>query len=370
MAIMGLPNINIIFKETGSSAITRSQRGIVAIVLKDKEELGPHNLSSISEIPEKLSDENKEQLKLAFIGNQTPPKRVLVYVEEVGKEEGAPKFAITSEAFKYLETVRWDYLAVPFIENAFAEELATWIKSLRDTKRKKCKVILPSVNGNHEGILNTTIEEYWTVEKKYKTNEFLTRWAGFIAGTPPQISATYSVFPELEGCTFYSVDEIDEKINNGELVTIFDGRRVKCARAVNSLTDTSELKGESFRKIKKVEIMDIIFDDVYREIEDNYIGKYGNSYDNKILLINAIQGYLETLENDSLLAKDSSEVDLDMSGQEAYLKSINYKANDGRSVEDMEIQEIRKADTGDKVFLKATTKILDAIENVELSFLI
>ena len=37
---MGLPEINIMFKTKGLTAIKRSERGIVAVILKDDTEIG------------------------------------------------------------------------------------------------------------------------------------------------------------------------------------------------------------------------------------------------------------------------------------------------------------------------------------------
>lgn len=88
--------------------------------------------------------------------------------------------------------------------------------------------------------------------------------------------------------------EMDEAINKGELILYHDGEKVKVARAVNSLVTTTKEKGGSFKKIKIVDAMHMIHDDIKKTAEDSYLGKYANSYDNKCLLITAIQAYLLT----------------------------------------------------------------------------
>lgn len=363
MAKLGLPYLKIRFEEQGIASIKKSDRGVVALVLKDEKVKGNFNLFSLSDMPKELSEDNIEQIELAFRGYQRTPRKIILVVEP--KEETL-KFDVTSEGFKYLESVRWDYLAVPFIESADAQEVATWVKTLNDNYEKRCKVVLPNVKGDYKKIINFTMPMVATDVKEYNTNEYLSRVAGFLAGTPMQIAATFGPFPELVDCTYYTREEIAEKIGSGEFVLFNDGEKIKVARGVNSLVTTSQVEGPSFRKIKIIDILDLMADDIQKTAEDYYLGKYANNYDNKVQLMSAIKGYMEVLENDSLLAKGSSHVEIDMDAQRAFLKGMGYKTIDGRTVDEMEEKEIKEADTKDKVFLKGYCKPLDAIEEIEL----
>ena len=47
-------------------------------------------------------------------------------------------------------------------------------------------------------------------------------------------------------------------------------------------------------------------DDIRKTIEDNYIGKFGNTYDNKCLLITAVNAYFMSLVNDGLISVGQS----------------------------------------------------------------
>jgi hypothetical protein len=78
---MGLPSMNIIFKTTGTTAITRGERGIVALILKDTvPATNPIVMTSVDEIPNTLTADNQEQIALAFMGYINPPKQVIAYV--------------------------------------------------------------------------------------------------------------------------------------------------------------------------------------------------------------------------------------------------------------------------------------------------
>ena len=121
---MGLPSVIISFKDTGITAIKRGERGIVTLVLKDNvEALESHVVITVADIPEELNDENKEQVELALLGYQTPPKKVVLVVIP---EEAANY----NDAMNYLETIRWDYLAIPGIQTVDVTKVASWVKSL------------------------------------------------------------------------------------------------------------------------------------------------------------------------------------------------------------------------------------------------
>lgn len=352
---MGLPSVIINFKETASSAIKRGERGIVALVLKDSVEgIEQHDILTVADIHSELSEFNQEQIELALIGYQIAPKKVVAVVIPEEQEN-------YSEAMNYLEAIRWDYLVIPEIEQKDVSTFATWIKALD----KKVKVVLPHCKGDHERIINFTSDNIVTNEKAYTTAEYCSRIAGLLAGTPMTISATFAPLNEVVDFDRKTKAEMDEAINNGELILYHDGEKVKVARAVNSLVTTTQDKGESFKKVKIVDAMHMIHDDIKKTAEDSYLGKYANSYDNKCLLITAIQAYLDQLVLDGILDNTyENKVYIDTDSQTEYLKSI------GVGVESLNEQELKEYNTKDKVFLGASIKILDAIEDITLDIAI
>jgi len=348
---MGLPSVIINFKETASSVVKRGERGIVALVLKDSvDEIEHHELLTVADIHPTLNEFNREQIELALIGYQTVPKKVLAVV--IPSEESC-EMALT-----YLEALKWDYLAIPEITKEEVLSVANWIKS----SDKKVKVVLPYCNADHEKVINFTSSEIVTETKAYSTAEYCSRIAGLLAGTLMTISATYAPLNEVVDFERKTKVEMDEAINNGELILYHDGEKVKIARAVTSFVTTTKDKGDSFKKIKLVDAMHMIHEDIKRNAEDSYLGKYANSYDNKCLLVTAIQSYLDQLVLDGILDKScDNKVYIDMESQTAYLKSI------GVDVESLSEQELKEYNTKDKVFLASNIKILDAIEEIVLN---
>lgn len=349
---MGMPSVNVSFTEKAVQAITRGERGIVALILKDTEPVqNPFTVLSITDIPDTLSTSNKKQIELSLIGYQNAPKKVICYVLATDATD-------YTEALAYLEIERFDYLAIPTVaSDGKTASVASWIKSMR-SNGKKCKAVLPNTAADSEGIINFTTSNIITEDAEYTTEQYCSRIAGLVAGTPLTIACTYAPLPEVTDCERLTKAEMDTAVDAGKFFVFYDGEKVKVARGVNSFLTTTAEKGNQFKKIKIVEAMDMIYDDIVKTAEDSYLGKFSNSYDNKCLLISAIGGYFEQLILDGILS--AATVEIDVSTQRAYLKS------QGVTTDDMTDNEIRVYDTDDKVFLKASITILDAIEEIYL----
>lgn len=386
MAKLGMPSVNIAFIEAGIEAIQRSQRGIVALLLEEDTDTvtklltdhvgsdgkttikaikNPFTVYTTDDIPDELSDDNKDYITKASIGYVKSPYRVKVYLMDKVTDEtenaAADKFA---DALKTLATDRWDYLAIPTIVTAQCESVATWLKTNRENKGKRSKVVLPGYAADYEGVINFSNTKIVTASKTYTGSQYTPRIAGLIAGTPLTISATYAPLSEVIDCDRYTEDENDEKVNNGEFFIWYDGEKFKMSRAMNSLVTTTQGKLEAYQTIKSVDIMDAIYDDIKKTAQDSYIGKYTNDYDNKQLLISAIMGYFKELEDGRLLQKDYSEVDINVEKVKTY--QLEHGLYTKEELADMDDLAIKKLDTKKQVLLTAKIKILDAMEDIDL----
>jgi hypothetical protein len=354
---MKLPNINIAFSTQASNSIARSERGVVAIIVRDANAGGEHILTSPAQIPATLGVNNKNYIERAFLGYMNPPRKVIVYVLPADA-------ANLTAALDYLRTQTFDYLVGPTdISTAECTAVVNWIKAQREAGFTP-KTVLPDTAGNHEAIINFTTSGITDGLIDFTAAEYCSRIAGIIAGTPLTISCTYAALPEVADVDRLTKDDMDTAVNAGKFIVFYDGEKVKVGRGVNSLQTLTDDKGESFKKIKTVETIDMIRKDIKQTAQDNYIGKYANSYDNKCLLISAIKKYFMSLEDEGILASGTSIVEIDLEAQEAYLKSIN------KDTSNMTEQEIKTAVTADKVFLRANITILDAIEDIDLNITI
>ena len=351
---MGIPGINITFSEKAVSTIKRGERGCIAMIVRDEntalQEKVIASIETIEDIPAWLNEKNQEQIKLAMLGYVNVPKQIIVYC--IGLED------TYETALKYLETAKFDYLVIPTVQtDGKTLEIVSWIKGQRE-QRKHVKAILPNTEADSEGVINFVTETIYVGEKEYTTEQYCSRIAGVIAGTPLDISCTYAPLPEVTDCTRLNKNERKLAIEQGKLIIFHDGEKVKINSGVNSFVSTNKTKGNQFKKVKIVDIMDMISDDITRTIEDNYIGKYANSYDNKTLLLSALWSYFEELKNASIL--NTYDVEIDINANRLYLQSKGIETSS------MNENDIKQAQTDDKVFLKAKLGILDAMEELEL----
>lgn len=380
---MGAPSIDISFIEKGISAIKRGERGIVMLWVKDTlpaSAINPTTVVTESDIPKGLSDTTVEQVKLAMIGYINAPKKVIVYCMGIAEDAEAAVDTGYKRAMTVAETIRFDYLAIPTVEtDGKGEEIATWVKTMRGIKKKKIKAVLPNVAADNEGIINFTTEKSiktetvidkdgikTTVDTIYTAEQYCARIAGLVAGTPMTIACTYAPLSELSDCT--RLTDNDTPVDKGEFITFYDGEKVKVVRGVNSFITTIDGKGDSFKKIKIVETMDMINDDIVKTAQDSYLGKYANTYSNKCLLITAISSYFAQLKRDDIVSSYS--ISLDTEAIRNYLKGKGLKAtlDDGtiKDVDECSDKEIITADTNASVFLIGNVKILDAIEDIKM----
>ena len=372
-----MPTVVVKFIEAGIEAIQRSQRGIVALILEDtKAAIGKlatktngHEalpnlflVYTVDDIPEELSEKNKDYLLKALKGYNKPPLKIVVYMMEQGSDKaGADKF---QDALKVMLTERFDYLAIPTIETAQLEYVATWAKTARENKFKKIKVVLPGSNADYEGVVNFANTKIVTAEREYKPAEYTARIAGLIAGTNMTQSATYAPVQEVIDCDRHTLDEMDTMVNEGKFFIFYDGEKFKMSRAMNSLVTTSQGKLEGYQTIKIVDIMDMIYDDIRKTAQDSYIGKYTNDYENKCLLISAIMGYFKQLENERLLQKDYSVCEIDTEAVRTY--QLSHGLYTKEELAKMTDDEVKKLDTKKIVFLKSKIRPLDAMEHIQI----
>lgn len=350
MAKLTSPQVSVTFTELGISAITRGDKGTVALIVRDAAEVAPFAITQASQTPDKLGKETQDYIKRTFLGYVNPPKKVIVYVLAPGGK--------LVEALDYLSTYEFDYICGPVdCAKEEASEIASWVKSRRLNDGAKYKAVLPNHPADNYAIVNFTGDAMTDGTTVWTTAEYCSRIAGLLAGTPMKIAATYAPLPELSDCARLNREESDEAVGKGELALKWDGRKVKLNRAVTSLVTTSQGMLDSFKKIKIVEIMDLIRTDITSTAEDDYVGKFANTYDNKLLLITAIRGYFMGLEQ-SQLVQPGYTVDLDVDAIEQYLMSR------GTNTDEMTEQQLREADTGSHVFIKVRCKILDAIEDI------
>lgn len=368
--LFGMPQIIINFRTKGTTAIKRSARGIVAMILHNetKDEIHNYTIRDVSDIPDTgLTDENVDLIKKCLLGT---PLRILVYTLPTTNVDGATKDQ--ADVLKMLTNIKWNWLCAPTASVQEQQDLASWIKAQRDNKHKTFKAVLSGQTADHEGIVNFCTNDIKVqtdtdssgnpVYTTYTALQYTARIAGILAGLTLDRSATYFKLTEVESVEVY--EDIDTLIDQGELLLIDeqDGDGVKIARACNSLTTFTTDKGEEFRKIKIIEGIDLVTDDIRDTFKKYYVGKVINDYNHKMLFISAILVYFSEIKGNVLDADATNTVDIDTTWQS------NYAKLHGDDPTTMSVMEIRQYNTGDTLALVGDIRLVDTMENLKIDF--
>lgn len=368
--VFGMPQVLINFKTKGTTAIKRSARGIVAMILhnESKDEIHNYTIRDVSDIPDTgLTAENIDLIKKCLLGT---PLRVLVYTLPTSAVDGATKNQ--ANVLKMLANIKWNWLCAPTATTQEQQDLASWIKTQRSNKRKTFKAVLSDQAADNEGVVNFCTNEIkvqtgtdYSGNPTYTTYtalQYTARIAGILAGLALDRSATYFKLTEVESVEVY--EDIDTLIDKGELLLIDeqDGDGVKIARACNSLTTFTTDKGEEFRKIKIIEGIDMVTDDIRDTFKKYYVGKVINDYNHKMLFISAILVYFSEIKGNVLDADATNTVDIDTTWQS------NYAKLHGDDPTTMSVMKIRQYNTGDTLALVGDIRFVDAMENLKIDF--
>ena len=346
---MGLPIIDISFKQLAKTAVIRSERGIVALILKDTTKASL-TIFDEGDIPSSLTEDNQGLIKDVLKGS---PNKIELFV--LG-EEGE-----ISEALTYFEGVEFNLMCMPSAESEDTTAIKTFIKKMNDVVKYKCDAILANDKADSEAIINYTAKNIVVNGESVTTANHTARMAGLIEGTPLHQSVTFATLSDVDSIENLTKEQADSRIDAGELILVREMGKVRVARGVNSLTTLTDIKGNAFQKIKLRKTLNLIHNDLRRVIVEKYIGKVPNNYDNKCILITEIKNYLDELATEQLIEKVNT-VGIDLIAQKKWLK---YNTN--LDVNVMSEQEIKEANTQSNVFIAISLKVVDAMEDILVS---
>ena len=169
---MGLPIIDISFKQLAKSAVVRSQRGIVALILKDTAKTSL-TIFDEGDIPSSLTEDNQGLIKDVLKGS---PNKIELFV--LGSE------GQISEALTYFEGVEFNLMCMPSAEVSDVTAIKTFIKKMNEVVKYKCDAILANEKADSEAIINYTAKNIVVGGEVVSTANHTARIAGLIEGTP------------------------------------------------------------------------------------------------------------------------------------------------------------------------------------------
>lgn len=364
---MGLTELRISFKEEKRKAIEGASTGVVLLILKDSKIGGLFEYERVEDVKELYEDKNLSYIRDAFIGNRQDVRVGGVLEERTYTPTKVVVYSITPDdtldkALEVLESVEFNYMCMPSATDEV--ENPKLIKFVNETLKElgygANLIVATNQKQDSSSVINFVMDDVTVDKVTYKANDMLPMICGLCAGTPLSQSITYAVIPMLDNIVKKTKDELDTQIDEGKLVLIKKAGKVRVARGVTSLTTTAGNEKDSFKKIKLVRTYKLINNSIRKSITDFYIGKVGNNYDNKCLLIAEISNFLDELAREGIIDKGFS-VSIDLDAQKKYLKE------NGVDVKALTEQALKEANTGSKVFLILRLKGIDAMEDFNIS---
>ena len=167
-----------------------------------------------------------------------------------------------------------------------------------------------------------------------------------------------------------TVENPDAAVDAGKLFLIDDGRRVKLSRAVTSKTTVGQTEPEMLKKIKLVAALDLIRYYAIATVEDDYLGKCPNTYDNKCILLVGFSDFFASLAAQQVIKDGNYGAELDADAIREFL--VKQATDAGNTTEVTRLkklsdEELRKEDTGSHVFLYLYGRVLDAMEDFHIT---
>ena len=349
---MGLPEIRVEFSRLAETAARRSARGFLAIILRDATEgvtWTTKDYKWISEVREAdFTSANYAMLARAFAAQ---PARVTVV--RVGTS------GTVADAAPLLKTVAYNWICAPYAD--MQADLADYVKEINTPRRvRKAKALVYNQAADDLHVVSVANE---TVTLLGETTvramvEYLPRLAGILAACPMTQSVTSYALDDLAAVA--AVPDPDAAVDAGKLVLHLDDDTIRIARGVTTLQTVLPTLTEDMKKIAVVEAMDMIQEDIIRVFKNNYLAKVRNSADNQALFVSDVLLYLRDLETEGILDTGSTAaIDVD-----AMRKAWEAE---GRSVVDLEDEEVRAMTYKSYVFVAASIRILDAMEDLRMT---
>ena len=293
-----LPGAYINFLTNAPLSITPGERGVVVIL--QKMSVGTagktYRISATdqSEYPEGATDDDKLLINEALKGAQT----VLVY--NLGQDHTS-----VTEALEKLKTEKFNTLCYPYNGTEYEskkQEIAAWVRAMRDDEGMKIQAVLANYDGDYEGIINVT-QGVKLADGTELTSAQTTAWvAGVTAGANINQSNTgrkyvgaVDVIPRM------TKTEMETAVENGKFILKVDSaQNVTAVYDINSLTSTSTStspgKGKAFTKNRVIRAIDGINNDITTIFESNFVGKIDNNPDGRSLLRATLIEYFNELQ--------------------------------------------------------------------------
>lgn len=335
MANLNKPGISISYVETIKNFVPQMQNGSMCLLMIGSKD-GVYVLPGDT-LPEGLDERAVEYARSGGA------KKIIVIVSS----DAESNTYFLAEAAKYnFDVVAGDYLVKD-----------TAVKAVVDAQLLQERPCMGVVDGNSTITNSSSIVKLYAPSDSITlkggtqvgTNVYTSKIGGLIAGMGTNGSLTMLPLSDIEKVPAQSTEEINAKIAAGYLVFFQDEDVVRIARGINTLTN--QTSGDC--KIRTMVIKNRLSKAIKAALK-GYVGQVVGSYDNKMLILGQLKLVLRDLANESMIESDYV-CDMDVEAIADYI---------GKDAEGLSIEELRRANTGDKMFVVISIRLLDVIEEI------
>lgn len=331
-----LPTITVDFRERADTAVARSARGILCIVVKETSASTKIYTSASAVDSNTYTAANLAAIKRAFV--DTAPRKVIV----VAKNTAPATAELDALMFSWICSTESTY------QSTVSDYVTAYNENQEHTRRINACIVpvsggedTPDIVGDHHVIVapHTVTEQGGG---SVAMTAFLPRIAAALCTCPITESVTYRALPGVVSFT-------SATITGNMLYLVKDDEIVRIARGVYA--DGS--------KIAVTEAKDIIREDVVLTFKNQFLGRKRNSAENQGLFCAAVLGYLRDLAKNGVINPDaevSVEIDTDAM-REAW-------EAEGVDVTGLTDAQVRAKPYKSTVFVVARCTILDVIEDL------
>ena len=214
-----------------------------------------------------------------------------------GGEHSLATSADYNSYFQAIEAYHFNTMALPEVESTTKAQGVNIIERLREEEGKKCQLVVADFAANSEAVISVAngviLNDGTEVEK-----ELAVAWvAGATAGANVNESNTYSSYAgavDVEPRLTHS-DTIDA-LRAGQFVFTERRGRVVVEQDINSLTEFTPEKNQTFSKNRAMRVLDDIANSVKQLFEDVFIGRVSNDADGRALFRSGVIEYMNTLQ--------------------------------------------------------------------------
>lgn len=351
-----LPSIEIIFKQLASTFITRSERGIAILIVRDDT-----NETFTSKTYNNLQELTYDQALYTAANYQYIADALGFAVNKVVviRIDTTDTISVALSAIEGIVKTGWITIVG---ETADYTALVTWIKSKETAGETYKAVVYNAAAPDCKHVVNFINAKVTFSDSRGEVtgDEYLPSLAGILASCNVEKGSTYFKCTNLK--TVEEVADNNAAVNSGKFILVNDLDIVKVGLGVNSLTTFNTTNVEDMRYIDNVEVMDLITDDVKSTFRNDYVGQYKNNLDNQILFISAVNTYFRALADSDILDPEYTNYsDVNITAQRAAWVAIKPEATGWDDT------KVKNTTYKRNVFLAGDIKILGAMENLKFN---